>query len=88
VIHTLRTGTSMSPVTVPKNPLASVLVPAFNAATTIVETLDSVRNQAHARLEIIAVDDDSIDETATSCRKQAARASHLQTDQCAAVNSS
>jgi hypothetical protein len=38
----------MSPVTGPKDPMVSLLVPAFNAATKMVETLDSVGNQTHA----------------------------------------
>ena len=45
-------------------PLVSVLVPAYNAAKTIGETLASACSQTHARLEIIVVDDGSVDETA------------------------
>ena len=63
-------------------------MPAFNASTTMFETLDLVRNHTHARIEIIVVDDDSIDKTAPLDRKAAARAPYLQTDQCAGVNSS
>jgi glycosyltransferase involved in cell wall biosynthesis len=44
--------------------LVTVLVPAFNAAATIDETLLSVRVQTHALLEIIVVDDGSTDATA------------------------
>jgi glycosyltransferase involved in cell wall biosynthesis len=44
--------------------LVTVLVPAFNAAATIDETLLSVRAQTHAALEIIVVDDGSTDATA------------------------
>ena len=50
--------------------------------------LDSVRNQTHARVEIIAVDMTRSMGPPTSCRKLTASTSHLQTDQCAAVNSS
>jgi glycosyltransferase involved in cell wall biosynthesis len=43
--------------------LVSVIIPAFNAAVTIGETLLSVRSQTHRRLEIIVVDDGSEDLT-------------------------
>jgi len=44
-------------------PLVSVVVPAYNAAATLDETLRSVRGQSHANLEIIVVDDGSTDAT-------------------------
>jgi glycosyltransferase involved in cell wall biosynthesis len=43
--------------------LVTVVIPAYNAARTIDETLRSVRNQTHRRLEIIVVDDGSEDAT-------------------------
>lgn len=43
--------------------LISVLIPAYNAARYIQQTLESVSAQTHAHLEIIVVDDGSRDET-------------------------
>jgi hypothetical protein len=42
----------------------SVVIPAYNAASTLAETLDSVRGQTWRALEIIVVDDGSTDATA------------------------
>ncbi|MEO6256536.1 MAG: glycosyltransferase [Sphingomicrobium sp.] len=43
--------------------LVSVIIPAFNAAATIDQTLRSVRGQTHQNIEIIVVDDGSSDAT-------------------------
>lgn len=43
--------------------LVSVIVPAFNAAATLAETLASVAAQSHRQLEILIVDDGSNDAT-------------------------
>lgn len=45
-------------------PLISVVIPAFNSAATLQDTLHSVAAQTHRNLEIIVVDDGSTDETA------------------------
>ena len=46
-----------------RNDLVSVIIPAFNAAATIDQTLRSVRGQTHTQLEIIVIDDGSTDAT-------------------------
>jgi glycosyltransferase involved in cell wall biosynthesis len=49
----------------------SVVVPSYNAARTLDETLRSVRSQTHAELEIIVVDDGSTDDTAAVAQRHA-----------------
>lgn len=44
-------------------PLVSVIIPCFNAERYLRETLESVFRQTHGRLEIILVDDGSMDST-------------------------
>ncbi|MBP0113882.1 glycosyltransferase family 2 protein [Bradyrhizobium vignae] len=51
--------------------LVSVVIPAYNACSTIDETLRSVRTQSHENLEIIVVDDGSIDTTSAIAQEHA-----------------
>ena len=42
-------------------PLVSIIIPCFNAAATLAETIQSCLDQDHAEIEIIVVDDQSTD---------------------------
>jgi glycosyltransferase involved in cell wall biosynthesis len=53
-------------------PLVSVIVPAFNAATTLAEALGSALAQTYKNIEILVVDDGSTDATAAIAREFAA----------------
>lgn len=51
------------------SPRFSVIIPAFNAATTLTRAIDSVRAQSWPVHEIIVVDDGSTDDTANVARR-------------------
>lgn len=52
-------------------PLVSVVIPAYNAAETIGDCLDSVRAQTYKNLEVLVVDDGSTDNTLTILKQYA-----------------
>lgn len=57
----------------PNNPLVSVVVPAFNRASLLGDTLDSVRAQTCSDWELLVVDDGSSDDTVRIAREYARR---------------
>ena len=46
-----------------ESPLVSVIVPVFNAETTLPDTVDSIRRQSFQNFELIVIDDGSTDGT-------------------------
>lgn len=54
-------------------PIVSVTIPAYNAAKTLADTLESVLAQDHPSFEVIVVDDGSRDETAAVALRYAPR---------------
>jgi len=52
-----------------KNPLISVVIPAFNEENFIAKTLESLLNQDFKDFEIIVVDNNSTDQTAEIAKK-------------------
>lgn len=54
-------------------PMVSVIMPAYNAAATLEASAKSVLSQSFRDLELIIVDDGSIDGTASICRRLSAR---------------
>jgi glycosyltransferase involved in cell wall biosynthesis len=55
------------------NPLVSVVMPAFNVETYIVEAIDSILAQTYRHWEIIVVNDGSTDSTAALAERYASR---------------
>ena len=59
------------------NPLVSIIMPAFNAAETVKQAIDSVLTQTHPSWELLVVDDGSTDSTADIIRECASRDSRI-----------
>ena len=51
-----------------ERPLVSVIIPAWNAEATLLETLQSAASQTYPNIEIIIIDDGSTDGTAAIAR--------------------
>lgn len=60
-----------------KNPLISVLIPAYNAEKYIAEAVESIINQTYKNLEILIINDCSTDNTEKIIRKYMKRDSRI-----------
>lgn len=52
-----------------EQPLVSIVVITYNSAKTVIETLDSAKNQTYKNIELIVSDDCSTDNTVEICRE-------------------
>lgn len=46
-----------------ESPLVSIIIPSYNAAQYIIQAIESVRHQSYPNVEILVIDDGSIDDT-------------------------
>lgn len=60
-----------------RTPLISVIIPVYNVEKYLHRCLDSVIAQTYQNIEIICVDDGSIDESGRICDKYAVRDAHI-----------
>lgn len=51
------------------NPIVSVVVVTYNSSSTVLETLESIKNQVYRNIELIITDDASKDDTIEICKK-------------------
>lgn len=55
------------------NDLISVIIPVYNAESYVEKCVNSVANQTYRNLEIIIVDDGSVDESVKICKSLQAK---------------
>lgn len=60
-----------------KKPLVSVVMPAYNAASTIIDSIKSVQQQSYSNWELLVVDDCSMDDTVVVVRTLSVKDSRI-----------
>ena len=63
-----------------RNPLVSVIIPAYNRAHTVSETVDSVLRQSYSPIEVIVIDDGSSDGTQEVLSRYGTRIRNIRQD--------
>ena len=58
-------------------PIVSVIIPTYNAASTIEESINSVFNQSYSNIEIIVIDDGSTDNTEALLTQYSSRITYI-----------
>ena len=53
-----------------EQPLVSIVVITYNSAKTVIETLDSAKNQTYKNIEVVLIDDGSKDNTLEICKEK------------------
>lgn len=66
------------PTTTSREPLVSVIVPVYNVKATLARCIDSIKTQTYQNLEIILIDDGSIDGSGELCTELASRDQRIQ----------
>jgi glycosyltransferase involved in cell wall biosynthesis len=70
--RTRSTASRFPGIRMTSQPLVTAVIPCFNAASTLLRAIESVRRQSYPQIEIIAVDDGSRDDTPALLRQQQA----------------
>lgn len=58
-------------------PLISIIVPVYNADQYIDKCIDSIRNQSYTNFELLLIDDGSVDNSASICKRYAEEDSRI-----------
>jgi poly-beta-1,6-N-acetyl-D-glucosamine synthase len=72
-----RKGLPSQPPTLPEYPLVSIIVPCFNEAIQVSDTIENLEDSAYPNFEIIAVNDGSKDNTGAILDEMSSRWPHL-----------
>ena len=64
-------GYTLKEAVVTKETLVSVIIPCHNHGRYLDDAIRSVKDQTHASIEIVVIDDDSMDDTKQVCRRYA-----------------
>lgn len=75
--YEFRKGLPSQPPTLPEYPLVSIIVPCFNEAIQVSDTIENLEDSAYPNFEIVAVNDGSKDNTGAILDEMTSRCPHL-----------